>query len=537
MTATPYRIAHDIPAELDPGAPLVCREYLLDGEMRVWRGPMQDVLSPIFVEGGGGPARRLLGSCPAHDAETGEAALEAACAAYDMGLGQWPTLAPAMRMDCVERFCRLMRERRSEIVRLMVWEICKSRQQSEQEFDRTIEYIDNTLATLRAMLANASATVAVSGLGARLGRSPLGVVLCMGPFNFPLNETLATLIPALVMGNTAIVKLPRIGRLLFWPLMRCFQEAFPRGVVNILSGGIEVVHPIMTSGKVDVLAFIGTSRAAEALRALHPRPNRLRCVLGMEAKNAAIILPDADLATAVPEVLRGVFGFNGQRCTAIKLIFVARSIAQQFLEEFSNAATSLKIGLPWEEGVNITPLPEPGKTAYLDALLRDALAKGAAVVGGSSAGSGPLDETFFAPAIVCPVTPDMRVFREEQFGPLAPVAIFDDVRGAAGPLRAIAKSDYGQQVSLFGTDPEELARLSSLLQNLVSRVNINCKCQRGPDILPFTARRDSAVGTLSVEDGLRAFSLPTLAVARMTQANAPVLEALGRAENKKNGES
>ena len=131
----------------------------------------------------------------------------------------------------------------------------------------------------------------------------------------------------------------------------------------------------------------------------------------------------------------------------------------------------------------------------------------------------------------------MRVFREEQFGPLAPVVVFDDVCGAAGPLRAIAKSDYGQQVSLFGTDPEELARLSCLLQNLVSRVNINCKCQRGPDILPFTARRDSAVGTLSVEDGLRAFSLPTLAVARMTQANAPVLEALGRAENKKNGES
>lgn len=525
MSLPPFRTARpqDIPADLAHSGPLVCREYLLDGELREWRGPMQDVFSPIFCDAGQGPRRQLLGSCPVHDAETGEAALEAACAAYDQGLGPWPNMPPEARLACVEDFCARMRERRADIVRLMVWEICKSRKESEQEFDRTIEYIDNTLDALRAMLAESAKPVTASGLSALLGRSPLGVVLCMGPYNFPLNETLATLIPALVMGNTAIVKLPRIGRLLFWPLMDCFRRAFPRGVVNILSGGVETVTPALTSGKVDVLAFIGTSRAAESLRALHPHPNRLRCVLGLEAKNAAIILPDADLATAVPEVLRGAFGFNGQRCTALKLIFVARSIAQVFLEEFENAVSGLKVGLPWEQGVNITPLPEPGKTAYLDALLGDALAKGAALVGPG----GALDETIYAPTILFPVTPDMRLFREEQFGPLAPVAVFDDVDdNTTGPLRAIARSDYGQQVSLFGCDPEELARLSARLRNLVSRVNINCKCQRGPDILPFTARRDSAVGTLSVADGLRAFSLPTLSVVRAAAANAPIINAL-----------
>jgi len=525
MPAQPFRTAYpqDIPDDLVLSGPLLCREYLLDGELRTWAGPMQDVFAPIFVDAGNGPVRQLLGSCPVLDAETGEAALEAACAAYDQGLGHWPTLPPEARMACVEDFCRRMRARRTDIVRLMVWEICKSRKESEQEFDRTIEYIDNTLTALRAMLAEGARPVETSGLSASLGRSPLGVVLCMGPYNFPLNETLATLIPALAVGNTAIVKLPRIGRLLFSPLMQCFKDAFPRGVVNILSGGIETVTPAMTSGKVDVLAFIGTSRAAESLRALHPHPNRLRCVLGMEAKNAAIILADADLATAVPEVLRGAFGFNGQRCTALKLIFVARSIAQAFLEQFRAAVAALKPGLPWEPGVNLTPLPEPGKVAFLEGLLRDALGKGAQMVGPG----GPLDETFFAPTILCPVTPDMRIFREEQFGPLAPVVVFDAVDdNTTGPLRAIARSDYGQQVSLFGSDPVELARLSARLQNLVSRVNINCKCQRGPDILPFTARRDSAVGTLSVADGLRAFSLPTLSVVRNTPANAPIIQAL-----------
>jgi len=342
----------------------------------------------------------------------------------------------------------------------------------------------------------------------------------MGPFNFPLNETLATLIPALLMGNTAVVKLPRIGRLLFFPLLDCFHRAFPRGVVNILSGGIETVTPAMTSGQVDALAFIGTSRAAEALRALHPRPNRLHCVLGLEAKNAAIILPGADLDVTVPEVLRGVFGFNGQRCTAIKLIFVARAIADAFLQRLCAAAAELKVGLPWEGGVHITPLPEPGKPQFLEALRADALAKGAREL---LPNAGPLTATLFGPSVLFPVTPDMRLFHEEQFGPIAPVAVFDDPDEA---LCAVAASDYGQQASVFGSEPTQLAQLARRLQNLVSRVNINCKCQRGPDELPFTARRDSAVGTLSVREGLLAFSLPSLTVLRDRPTSAALMRAL-----------
>jgi len=342
----------------------------------------------------------------------------------------------------------------------------------------------------------------------------------MGPFNFPLHETLATLIPALLMGNTAVVKLPRIGRLLFFPLLDCFHKAFPRGVVNILSGGIETVTPAMTSGQVDALAFIGTSRAAEALRALHPRPNRLHCVLGLEAKNTAIILPDADLDVTVPEVVRGVFGFNGQRCTAIKLIFVARAIADVFLQRLCAVAVELKVGLPWEEGVHITPLPEPGKTQFLEALRADALAKGAREL---MPNAGPLTATLYGPSVLCPATPDMRLFHEEQFGPIAPVAVFDEPDEA---LRAIAASDYGQQASVFGSEPTQLADLARRLHNLVSRVNINCKCQRGPDELPFTARRDSAVGTLSVREGLLAFSLPSLTVLRDRPASGAIMRAL-----------
>ncbi|SNR59307.1 glyceraldehyde-3-phosphate dehydrogenase (NADP+) [Humidesulfovibrio mexicanus] len=511
----------DIPQEIALPSPLHTREYLFDGELRVWDGPTQEVLSPLSTSGPAGPERIVLGSCPVHDAVAGMAALHAACAAWDNGLGQWPNLDVEARMACVEDFCRRMRSRRAEIVRLMVWEICKPTKESEQEFDRTIEYIEATLAAMREMAAEAGRVIAASGLRALCGRSARGVTLCLGPFNFPLNETLATLIPALLMGNTAVVKLPRIGRLLFTPLLDCFHKAFPRGVVNSVSGGVEAVTPMMRSGLVDVLAFIGSSKSAEALRALHPRPTRLHCVFGLEAKNAAIILPDADLDVTVAEVLRGAYGFNGQRCTALKLVLASRLVADAFLERLRASAEHLKIGLPWEPGVGITPLPEPGKPRFLESLRKDALSRGAREL---LPGAGMLDETLFAPSLLAPVTPDMRLYHEEQFGPVLPVGLFDDPEEA---LRAVAASNYGQQASLFGSDVQVLARLSGRLRNLVSRVNINCKCQRGPDELPFTARKDSAVGTLSVGEGLAAFSLPTLTVLRHSSADGGVLSALG----------
>ena len=106
----------------------------------------------------------------------------------------------------------------------------------------------------------------------------------------------------------------------------------------------------MRSGKVDVLAFIGNSKAANALQKEHPKPNRLRLVLGLEAKNPAIVLPDADLDLAVSECLAGSLSFNGQRCTALKILFVHEDIAADFIARFSQALADLDVGMPWEPG-------------------------------------------------------------------------------------------------------------------------------------------------------------------------------------------
>ena len=407
---------------------------------------------------------------------------------------------------------------RAEVVRLLLWEVAKTRIDAEKEFDRTVQYIRDTIDALKELDRTSSRFVIQEGIIAQIRRAPLGVVLCLGPFNYPLNETFTTLIPALIMGNTVIVKPPKLGLLLYGPLLKAFRDAFPAGVVNFVYGpGSTVIPPLMTSGRVNVLAFIGTSRVADTLKKQHPQPHRLRCVLGLDAKNPAIILPDADLDLAVKECLLGTLSFNGQRCTALKILFVHRSIAEAFVERLSAAVAALPIGLPWEDGVAITPLAESKKPERLREMIADACAFGARV---ANDGGGISHGSFLYPAIVYPVDARMRLWREEQFGPVVPVVPFDDVEE---PIRYVVESNYGQQISIFGRDPATIAKLVDPLVNQVCRVNLNSQCQRGPDTFPFTGRKDSAEGTLSVSDALRVFSIRTLVATKGTEANKAIL--------------
>jgi len=520
--------AEDIPVHVRVELPIDQHEYLLNGEMRNWDGPMQEVRSPIHLRSDAACAPVILGHYPLLTPEESLRALEAAAQAYDQGRGTWPTMSVQGRIDHVADFAYRMKQKRDEVVRLLMWEIGKSALDSEKEFDRTLTYIQDTIEALKDLDRVSSRFVLQGGIIGQIRRAPLGSVLSMGPFNYPLNETFTTLIPALIMGNTVVFKPPRHGVLLFHPLLEAFQAAFPPGVVNTIYGqGSVIIGPLMASGKVDALAFIGTSRAADIIKKQHPKPHRMRTTLGLDAKNPAILLPDADLDLAVRECILGTLSFNGQRCTALKILFVHSSICSEFLDRFSQAVNSLKIGMPWEPDVSITPLPEPDKPDYLGGLVRDAIEKGARVI---NTDGGTIVKSLFAPAILYPVNENMRVYAEEQFGPVIPVVPFDDLEL---PLRYVVESNYGQQVSLFGKDPETIARLIDPLVNQVCRVNLNSQCQRGPDTFPFTGRKDSAEGTLSVSDALRVFSIRTLVAAKDDPLNKQIITDIVR-ENRSN---
>lgn len=456
--------------------------WLADGELRTWTGATQEVVS--FVE------PKSLGRHPKLGEREALEALDAAVRAYGSGLGAWPAMPVEERIGYVQEFLKRMRPARERVVELLMWEIGKSRKDSEKEFDRTIEYVDDTILALREMGPKLESH---GGIHARILRAPLGVALCMGPFNYPLNETLTTVLPALLMGNTVVMKPPRLGALLFLELLEPLR-VFPRGVVNVVYGdGPTVIGPIMASGRVDVFAFIGSAKVARILEKQHPMPNRLRTILGLEAKNPAIVLPDADLDLAVKECVTGSLSFNGQRCTALKLLFVHRSIHDAFLAKFTAAVAALRCGMPWDPDVRITPIEDPKR---MTALVEDAKGPKVTVRG-----------NLFVPAVVDGVRPGMRLYTEEQFGPVVPIASFEKVEE---PLKWLVDMPVGQQASVFGRAPELIAPL----QNLVCRVNLNSQCQRGPDAYPFTGRKDSAEGTLSITDALRCFSIRTMVASK-----------------------
>ncbi len=497
------------------------REYLVNGEMRPWDGEVSDVYSPICIPGPDGLQRKLIGSYPLGTEKEAMDALEAAEAAYNNGRGEWPTMSVADRIKCLEKFVYKMVEQRDLVIKLIMWEIGKSLADSTKEFDRTVEYINLTIDALKDTDRHSSRFEIAEGVVAQTRRSPIGVVLCMGPFNYPLNETFTTLIPAIIMGNTILFKPPKHGTLVHYPLLRAFQESFPKGVVNTVYGrGANVTPGLMATGRINVLAFIGSSKVANDLKKRHPKINRLRAVLSLDAKNAAIVTKSADLNIAVSECILGALSYNGQRCTAIKIIHVHKDVADEFLKLLSEGIAKLKYGMPWTKGVNLTPVAEPGKPAYLKECIDDALANGAQVV---NENGGETVASFVFPAVVYPVNDKMKLYREEQFGPVIPVIPFENIEE---PIQYQIDSPHGMQVSIFSTDPQETANLIDPFVNLVSRVNINAQCQRGPDVFPFTGRKDSAEGTLSVHDALRSFSIRSLVATKMNDTNKQLLNEI-----------
>ncbi len=510
-----------IPAAARLPKPIEQREYLINGELRIWQGDLNPVMSPVFLKKGNTYEQKTIGSTPLLTSTEALQALDAAVHAYDLGHGTWPLMTVIERIEHVEKFLIKMREQRTVIVNLLMWEIGKALKDSEKEFDRTCDYIVDTINALKELDRNSAKFVQEQGIMGQVRRVPLGVALCMGPFNYPLNETFTTLFPALIMGNTVVFKPAKYGVLLIRPLLEAFRDSFPPGVINIIYGrGRETVGSLMETGKIDVFAFIGTNKGANELKKLHPKSHRLKAILGLDAKNPAIVMPDADIDNAVAECLTGTLSFNGQRCTALKILFIHRSILDIFIKKLIDSIAKLKPGMPWDPGVSLTPVPEPGKIDYLKGLVEDAVANGARVM---NPNGGAVLNTFFYPAVLYPVNEKMKVYSEEQFGPVIPIVAFEKDEE---PINYVLNSQFGQQLSIFGKDSKKIGRYIDAFANQVGRINLNTQCQRGPDSFPFNGRKDSAEGTLSIRDALRVFSIRTLVAAKSTPENKQIIGSI-----------
>ena len=446
------------------------------------------VISPIVNAHG---ERVILGETVNMSKDDALEALQSALNSYDKGMGTWANAPLATRIEAIEKFNDFLIQKRDEIAELLMWEICKTKGDAYKEIDRTIEYMQRTVNEVQELTGPK--------------RKALGTMLLLGPSNYPINETLTVMLPALLMGNSVIIKTPKVGTLAVLALADGFKQCFPEGVVSVLNGdGRELVSPIIASEKLNAFCFIGGTNTAKYILQNNPIPHRLKTILGLGAKNPAIVLPDADLKKAAAECVKGALGYNGQRCTALKAIFVHRAVADDFAKLVAKEVEGLQCGNPWEVGVSITPI-EPSSIAYMEQLIDDATAtSGARIINQDGAKT---TGNLFTPAVLYPVALDSRVAHEEQFGPVVPIIPFNDQQLVIDWMK---DSPFAQQASIFTTNKSAHKELLTAAENIYSRININAQCQRGPDHLPFTASKDSGMGVLSIKDALLEFSRPVI---------------------------
>eukprot|EP01039_Chlorochromonas_danica_P009925 gene9925-10975_t len=512
---------------------------LINGEVKDYEGKVVNVTSPLIDLSTQKPF--LISRVADMQEDDLTAVLDSARNAWQGGQGQWPLTSFEERILAIENAIESIRSHRDAIVNILSWEIAKTTTDACTEFDRTLLFIKETIKVLKQELSSSSSSSStwqsIEGIIVKIRRAAIGIMLCLGPSNYPLNETYATLIPALLMGNIVIMKLPTVGGLAHILTMEAFAAHLPPGVIQFLSGsGRRLLPPLMASGAIDVLAFIGGSKAADQLIKAHPHPHRLKVFLQLEGKNMAIITPDAmedddRTKSLIQQLLLGTLSYNGQRCTALKLLAVHSSLITKLLPLLSKAVGDIPFGIPWSNDLQVTVATTslPGQRVnYMKDLLQDAVRHGAKIINNCafvegcelghekrSEEGGMIYGNLMRPAIVYPVTPAMRLYHEEQFGPIIPILTYENTSEI---LTYFQNTDYGQQVSLFGNNVHYLSPLVDALSTAVGRININTQCGRSPDSVAFSGRRSSALGTMSTSEILRVFSIETVVAGKASIA-------------------
>ncbi|MGH2930536.1 MAG: aldehyde dehydrogenase family protein, partial [Solirubrobacteraceae bacterium] len=278
------------------------------------------------------------------------------------------------------------------------------------------------------------------------------VIGLVTPWNFPVAVPSWKLLPALAAGNTIVWKPAEDTPLCALRLVETLLDAgLPEGVVNIVNGyGTEAGSPLVAHPEVNCISFTGSTAVGREIGEVCGRSLR-RCGLELGGKNGIVVLADADLDLAVDGAVWGGFGTTGQRCTATSRVIVDRHLARDFVDALQARAEALRIGDGLQEGIQVGPIINGKQLRKVDSYTAVAREEGATVVtGGRVLEEGPLGEGwFYAPTIFSGVEPDMRVAREEIFGPSVSILTADGPEEALGVANATV---YGLSLSVYTND-------------------------------------------------------------------------------------
>ncbi|MGL4656687.1 MAG: aldehyde dehydrogenase family protein, partial [Sarcina sp.] len=335
-----------------------------------------------------------------------------------------------------------------------------------------------------------------------VSREPLGVVLAISPFNYPVNLAASKIGPALMAGNSVVFKPASQGALSGLFLAQVFKDAgVPAGVVNTVTGKGSVIGDYCVTHKlVDFVNFTGST---EIGRRISKITEMTPLLMELGGKDAAIVLEDADLDLTAKNIVGGAFSYSGQRCTAVKRVLVMDSVADALIEKLLPEMKKLKVGSPLDiEDAQVVPLIDTKAADFVEKLMKDAEDKGAKVLFG-----GKREGNLIEPTLYDNVSLDMEIAWEEPFGPILPII---RVKTREEAIEIANKSEYGLQSSVFTQDINEAFYIANRLE--VGTVQVNNKTERGPDHFPFLGVKSSGMGTQGIRYSIESMSRPKATV-------------------------
>ena len=303
---------------------------------------------------------------------------------------------------------------------------------------------------------------------------PLGVILCIPPFNYPINLAVSKLAPALIAGNAVVIKPPTQGCVSALHMLHCFHKAgMPPGLINAVTGNVSTFGDHLTMHpSANCISFTGGDIGLDVSKKAGMVP--LQMELG--GKDACIILPDADMALAASAVIKGGFSYSGQRCTAATV---------------AAAVSKLTVGQP-EDDADITAVVSSRSADFIQGLVEDALSRGARALQ-----PWRREGNLIWPMLIDGVTEDMRLAWEEPFGPVVPVM---RVASAEAAVALVNRSRFGLQGCVFTRDMNAALSIADAMRT--GTVQINAPPARGPDHFPFQGVKDSGIGSQGITNSI-----------------------------------
>ena len=460
-------------------------QNLVNGE---WKSSEKEITiySPINQE--------ELGTVPAMSQAEVDEAMQAARTA----LPAWRALAPVERAAYLHKTAAILERDKEKIGTILAKEVAKGIKAAIGEVVRTADLIrfaaeEGLRITGQAMEGGGFEAASKNKL-AVVRREPVGVVLAIAPFNYPVNLSGSKIAPALIAGNVVMFKPPTQGSISGLLLAKAFEEAgIPAGVFNTITGrGSEIGDYIIEHKEVNFINFTGSTPIGERIgRLAGMRP----IMLELGGKDAALVLEDADLEHAAKQIVAGAFSYSGQRCTAIKRVIVLESVADKLATLLQAEVAKLTVGDPFDNA-DITPVIDNASADFIWGLIEDAQEKGAQAL-------TPIkrEGNLLWPVLFDQVTKDMKVAWEEPFGPVLPIIRVASVEEA---IAFANESEFGLQSSVFTNDFKKAFEIAEKLE--VGTVHINNKTQRGPDNFPFLGVKGSGAGVQGIKYSIEAMT-------------------------------